>query len=143
VVRHAWLLIGGLFGLGAVTGVLYARSIAARKKRLRQAMVGLLGLYYGVLAPSSTVSAHHGSTNGAAQTVPGHQVIRGDDGWELEINTSPEPPTVGSLVHLDLWLRKDGVVFPGMTAVSIAGTNLEAGQTVLETHILAHQGQTT
>jgi hypothetical protein len=30
-----------------------------------------------------------------------------------------------------------------MTAVSIAGTHLEAGQTVVETHILACQGQTT
>ena len=30
-----------------------------------------------------------------------------------------------------------------MTAVSIAATNLEAGQPVVETHILARQGQTT
>jgi hypothetical protein len=143
VVRQAWLRIGGLFVLGAVAGVPCTRAAAARKKRRRQAIVGLLGLCYGVLASGSTVAAHPGHPHGVAQAAQGHQVIRGDDGWELEIHTSPEPATVGELVQLDLWLRKDGAVFPGTTKVAVTVTSLEAGQTVVETHVLAREGQTT
>jgi hypothetical protein len=143
MIRHIWLRVVGLFVLGVISGGLVARFAATRTKLQSQAIVGLLGLCSGVLVPVSTVSAHPGHSHGADQAAQGHQVIRGNDGWELEIHTSPEPATVGYPVQLDLWLRKDGAVFPDMTAVSIAVTNLEAGQTVVETHILARQGQTT
>jgi hypothetical protein len=54
------------------------------------------------------------------------------------------PATVGHLIQLAIWLRKDGEVFPGMTEVSIAAVNLlEEAQTVVETHILARQGHTS
>jgi hypothetical protein len=143
VVRHGWLLVGALFVLGGVTGVLLARSAAAQKKLLRQAIVGPLVLCYGMLAPVSTVSAHAGHSHGATHAAQAHQIIRGDDGWEFEIHASPEPATVGHLVQLDLWLHKDGTVFPGMSEVSIAVANLEAGQPVVETHLLARRGHTT
>jgi hypothetical protein len=68
--------------------------------------------------------------------------MRGDNGWELEIYSGPMPATVGHVVQLAIWLRKDGEVFPGMTEVAIAVANLEEGQTVVETHILARQGHT-
>ncbi len=53
------------------------------------------------------------------------------------------PATVGHLVQLAIWLRKDGEVFPGMTEVSIEVINQEEGQTVVETYILARQGHTS
>jgi len=137
--RNAWLLIVGLFVLGSVTGVMFARSAAARERLLSRAIVGPLVLC-GALAPASMVSAHDGHTERAAHGALGHQVMRGDNGWELEIHSSPMPATVGHLVQLDLWLRKDGEVFPGMTEVAVAAMNQEDAQMVVETHILARQG---
>jgi hypothetical protein len=102
-----------------------------------------LGLWCGVLPPVGTVAAHPGHSHGAAPAAQGHHVIRGEDGWELAIHTSPERPHVGALVPLDLWLRKDGVVFAGLTEVALSATNLDAGQPVVETHVLAREGQST
>ena len=59
------------------------------------------------------------------------------------IHSIPMPATVGHLIQLTLWLRKDDAVFPGMMEVSIAALNLEEAQTVVETHILARQGYTS
>jgi hypothetical protein len=53
------------------------------------------------------------------------------------------PATVGHLIQLTLWLRKDDAVFPGMMEVAIAALNLEEDQTVVETRILARQGYTS
>jgi hypothetical protein len=53
------------------------------------------------------------------------------------------PATVGHLVQLAIWLRKDGEVFPGMTEVALEVINQEEGQTVVETYILARQGHTS
>jgi len=144
VVRNAWLLIVGLFVLGGVTGVIFARSAAAREKLLSRAIVGPLVLCYGALAPISTVAADVGQHTGtAADAARGHQVIRGDDGWELEVHSSPMPATVGHLVQLAIWLRKDGAGFAGLTEVVIAVVNQEEAETVVGTHILAPQGYTT
>ncbi len=142
VLRNAWLLIVGLFVLGGVTGVIFARSAAARERLLSRAIVGPLVLCCGALAAVSTASADGGHTERAVQAAPGHQILRGDNGWELEMHSRPGPATVGHLVQFDIWLRKDGEVFPGLTQVSLAVANQEEGQTVLETNILAPQGHT-
>ena len=142
VVRNAWLLVVGLFVFGGVTGVIFARSAAARERLLSRAIVGPLVLCCGALAPISTVAADVGHTERAAHGAPAHQVMRGDDGWELEVHSSPAPATVGHLVQLAIWLRKDGAVFPGLTEVAIAVANQEEAQTVMGTHILAPQGHT-
>jgi hypothetical protein len=141
--RHTWLLIVGLFVLGVLTGILVARFVAARAKLRSQALIGLLVLCCGVLAPISMVAAHPGHPEHAAHGTPERQVIWGDDGWELEIHVIPMPVTVGHLIQLALWLCKDDAVFPGMTEVSMTAVNLEEGQTVVETHILARQGSTS
>jgi hypothetical protein len=137
-----WLLIGGLFVLGGITGVIFALSAAAREKLLSRAIVGPLLLCCGALAPLSTVAAHGGHTEQAVHRAPERQVIRGDNGWELEIHVSPMPATVGHVVQLAIWLRKDGAVFPDTTEVSIVVANMEEVQTVMETNILARQGHT-
>jgi len=142
--RNAWLLVVGLFVLGVITGVIFSRSAAARDRLLSRAIVGPLVLCCGALAPISTVAAHVGHTEHAVYGTLERQIIRGDHGWELEIHSSPMPATVGHLVQLAIWLRKDGEVFPGMTEVSIEVVNLlEEAQTVVETHILARQGHTS
>ena len=105
-------------------------------------MLRRLVLCCGALAPISTVAADVGHTERAAHGAPAHQVMRGDDGWELEVHSSPAPATVGHLVQLAIWLRKDGAVFPGLTEVAIAVANQEEAQTVMGTHILAPQGHT-
>jgi len=141
--RNAWLLVVGLFVLGVITGVIFARSAAARERLLSRAIVGPLVLCCGALAPLSTVAAHVGHTEHAAHGAPERQVIRGDKGWELELHSSPMPAMVGHLVQLAIWLRKDGKVFPGMTEVSIEAVNQEEAQAVVGTHILARQGHTS
>jgi hypothetical protein len=142
VARNAWLLIGGLCIFGGIIGAIFARSAAAREKLLSCAIVSPLLLCCGALGPVNTVAAHGGHTEGMLYTAPERQVIRGDDGWELEIHASPMPAIVGHLVHVAIWLRKDGEVFPGMTKVATTVTSLEEGQTVVETNVVARQGHT-
>jgi hypothetical protein len=141
--RNAWLLVIGLFVLGVITGAIFARSAAARERLLSRAIVGPLMLCCSVLAPLSTVAAHVGHTEHTAHGAPERQVMRGDKGWELEIHSSPMPATVGHLVQLAIWLRKDGEVFPGMTEVSIEVVNQEGTQAVVGTHIRVRQGYTS
>jgi hypothetical protein len=143
MMRPPWLLAIGLCILGVSTGVLVARCAAARAKRRSRALMGLLVVCCGALAPLSTVAAHAGYPEHAAQGAPERQVIWGEDGWELEIHAIPMPVTVGHLLQLALWLRKDDAVFPGMTEIAITAVNLEEGQPVVETHILARQGSTS
>jgi len=89
------------------------------------------------------VVAHSGHPEHEAHGAPERQVIRGDDGWELEIHSIPMPVTVGHPLQLALWLRKDGEVFLGMMEVSIVVVNLEEAQTIVETYTLARQGYTS
>src|SRR5215467_23901 len=57
VLRNAWLLIVGLFLLGGITGIIFARSAAARERLRIGAMIGPLLCLYGALGPLSSVSA--------------------------------------------------------------------------------------
>jgi len=144
VVRNAWLLVVGLFVLGGVAGVVFARSATARERLLSLAIVALLGLCGGMLAPARTVAADTGQHTGTAADAAGvRQVVPGDAGWELEVHASPMPATVGRLVQLTVWLRQDGAVFPGPMEVSMAAVNQEHAETVLGAHIRAPQGQTS
>jgi hypothetical protein len=139
MMRHTWLLVG-LFVLGVITAVLVARFASARAKLRSRAIIAPLVVCCGVLAPLSLVAAHAGHPEHAAHGAPERQVIQGDDGWELEIHSIPMPATVGHLIQLTLWLRKDDAVFPGMMEVAIAALNLEEDQMIVETRILARQG---
>ena len=85
VARNAWLLIGGLLIFGGIIGAIFARSAAAREKLLLRHRWPTL-LYCGALGSVSTVAAHGGHTEGTSYRAPERQVIRGDDGWELEIH---------------------------------------------------------
>ena len=142
IMQHPWLLIVGLFVLGTSTGVLVRRVVAARTTRRSRALLGLLVVCCSVLVSLRMVAAHPGHAEHAAHGTPERQVIQGDDGWALELHTISMPVTVGHLLQLALWLRKDEAVFPGMTEILIAAVNLEKGQPVVEINILARQGST-
>ena len=142
MLHPTWLLVG-LFVLGVSTGGLVARVAAARAQRRSRTLLGALVVCCSVLVPNTMVAAHSGHPEHEAQGAPERQIIRGDDGWELEIHAIPMPVTVGQPLHLALWLRKDGVVFLGMMEVAIVVVNLDEAQTVVETSTLARQGSTS
>jgi hypothetical protein len=142
VVRNASMLIGALFLLGGIAGIIFARSAAAREKLWGSASVVLLLGLSGALVPvhgALADSGHRGTTMEASQ---GHQVIHGDQGWELEVQASPTPATVGQLVRLAVWLRKEGTMFPGTTDVRLEVVHREEAHTVLGTHMQTPQGHT-
>jgi hypothetical protein len=143
VVRNAWLLMMGLFLLGGITGILFARSAAARERLLIGAMIGPLLCLCGALVPVSSVSAAADHIRTAAEASPAHQVVRGDHGWELEVHASPMPATVGHLVQCAIWLRQNGEVLPRTMEVWLAVVNQEDDRTVLGTRLLAPQGYTS
>jgi hypothetical protein len=143
VVRNAWLLMLGLFLLGGITGIIFARSAAARERLLTGAMIGPLLCLCGALVPVSSVYADADHTRTAAEAPPAHQVVRGDHGWELEVQASPVPATVGHLVQCAIWLRQNGEVFPGTMEVWLEVVNQEDDRTVLGTRLLTPQGYTS
>src|SRR5207302_3663698 len=51
MMHHTLLLVVGLFVLGVITGVLVSRYAAARAKRRSRALIGLLVVCCGALAP--------------------------------------------------------------------------------------------
>ena len=128
VVRNAGMLIGGLFLLGGITGIIFARSAAAREKLWSRAIVGLLIGLGGALVPCM-VLADTGHTSTAVDASQGRQIIQGDQGWELEVQASPIPATVGQLVQFAIWLRKEGAIFPGLTEVHIEAVHREQAHT--------------
>jgi hypothetical protein len=143
VMRHAWLLIIGLFVLGGLTGVILSRSAAAQERLLSCVIIGPLVLLCSMLAPVRAVSASAEHTTPEGMVTRGHQVVHGDKGWALAVHASPVPATVGHVVQLAIELRKDGELFPGLMEVALEVVNQEEAHVVLETHILARQGQTS
>ena len=142
VVRNAGMLMGGLFLLGGITGIIFARSAAAREKLWGSAIVALLICLGGALLPVHGVLADSGHRGTMVEASQGHQVIHGDQGWELEVQATPIPATVGQLVQFVTWLRKDGTMFPGLTDVHIEVVHREEAHTVLGAHLQARQGHT-
>jgi hypothetical protein len=143
VVRHAWLLIIGLFVLGGLTGIILSRSAAAQERLLNCGIVGPLVLLCSMLAPVRAVSASTEHTMRGAMVKQNRQVVRGDNGWALAVHASPVPATVGHMLQLAIEIRKDGELYPGMIEVGLEVVNQEEAHIVLETHMLARHGQTS
>jgi hypothetical protein len=122
--------------------MIFARSAAARERLWSSTSVALLLGLGGALLPASGVLADHGHRSPTLAASQGRQVIHGDQGWELEVQASPIPATVGQLVQLAMWLRQDGALFPGLTDVHMEVVHQEEAHTVLETHMQARQGYT-
>jgi hypothetical protein len=97
----------------------------------------------GTLVTVTTVSADTDHAKMTAQTARGQQVVQGPDGWELEVHPRPESATVGQLVELAIWLKKDGEVFSDQIDVLLEAAHQEDAHTVLQTAVWARTGQTT
>ncbi len=142
VTRNAWMLVAGLFVLGGIAGVMFARSAATQERRLAFGLIVVLlgGSLLGSVRSAEADSSHSPT---AAPAASAHQVVQGDDGWTLDVQVQPSPATVGQLAECTVTLRKDGEVSTGPTAVSLVVVHQEEGHTVFETHLVASKGQST
>jgi hypothetical protein len=129
-VRNAWLLIIGLFVLGGVAGVVFARSAAAREALLSVPTLMLLALLAS--APGSA----------AAQVAQDSPAGAGAAAWTLEVHPTPAQAMVGQLVQFSITLNKDGKVFAHPTRVLIDVHHVEDDKTVLQATTYAPDGRT-
>jgi hypothetical protein len=127
-VRNAWLLVSGLFVFGGISGVLLARSAAARQQTALAVVLAIL--LAGVLGPEEVAAA----TIQTLQTLPG---------WSLEVQPTPERATVGEPVQLAIVLKKDDKIFAAPMQVSIDIHHLEDNTPVLRTQAMAPDGATS
>lgn len=127
-VRHAWLLVIGLFVFGAISGILFARSAVAREQTAFT--IALAILFAGFL----------GSEAAAAATT---QVPQAPAGWSLAVQATPEQATVGEPVQLAIALKKDDKIFAAPMQVSIDIQHLEDDQAVFRTQAMAPNGATS
>lgn len=129
-VRNMWMLIGGLFCLGGVAGVLFARSAAAREALPSIALLAvLIGL--GIIAPASMAD------------LDGQHIVQGERGWLLDVRTMPAHATVGQLLQFDVVLSKDGAVFPEVTQTTLLLHHVEDGKAMFETTTHAPTGSSS
>lgn len=132
-VRNAWLLIVVLFVLGGISGVVFARSAAAREALRASPTLVLLALLACVWAPVSAV----------AEVPQVHQGSQEDATWTLAVRPTPASATVGQLVQFTVVLSKDGRVFPQPTQVSIEAYHVEDNKMVFQATTYAPDGQTS
>ena len=126
-VRNVWILIGGLFLLGGIGGMLFARSASAREALPSIALwVCLIGL--GMIAPASMADSN------------GQYVVQGEGGWVLDVRTTPTHATVGQMLQFDVVLSKDGAVFPEATQTTLLLHHVEDDKAVFETTTHAQTG---
>jgi hypothetical protein len=141
--RRAWLFRIGLFALGGMAGVWYARVAHRQKARLSRAMIAsgaMLLVSLGVATESVTFADH-----GPRQLVfpKGTQIIQGDNGWTLKVQPTPEQAVVGGLLDLNVALMHEGRAFSGAMEVTIHVYNLKDDQTVLRMTVVAPQSSTS
>jgi hypothetical protein len=127
-VRNAWLLVSGLFVFGGISGVLLARSAAARgSTSLAVVLAILLG---GGLGPHVVAAATLQTPQTSAT-------------WSLEVQPTPEQATVGEPVQLAIVLKKEDKIFAAPMQVSIDIHHLEDNKAVLHTQTIAPDGATS
>ncbi len=132
-VRNVWLLVVGLFGLGGVLGLVLARSARAQSALLLAVFAVPVAL--GMQAESLA--------QGQAETAKAKHVVRGEQGWALEVHPTPDQGTVGQQVRFDMRLTKDGEVFAGATEMSLELHHIEDDKSIFQTDILASAGETS
>jgi hypothetical protein len=142
-VRRAWLFRLVLLSLGGIAGAWYALTAQAPKTLPPSAAITSAVLIVGSLvAVTATLTfADHGPRE--LVFPKGAQVIRGDEGWALEVRPTPEQAVVGELLDLTVTLTREGQVFSGAMDVSMHLYNLKDDQTVLRTNIVTPHGSTS
>jgi hypothetical protein len=127
-VRNAWLLVSGLFVFGGISGVLLARSAAARQQTALVVVLAVLLVQF--LGPDEVAAA----TLQTPQTSPA---------WSLEVHPTPERATVGEPVQLAIVLKKDNQIFAAPMQVAIDMQHLEDHKAVFRTQTMAPDGATS
>lgn len=139
-VRHAWLLVLGLFGLGLVVGGAFARSAAARDRVMSSLLSLAWPLLGSLLVSGISVASAQEHAQKPNRSQRGHVVQRAD-GWSLEVQPQPDSATVGQLLALAIALKHDGRVWPHSMAIELVATNQEEGREVFRTTLHTQPGQ--
>ncbi len=131
-VRNVWILVLGLFLLGGFFGLVLARSATA--KSALQLTIVLMSLGLALQAESTG--------RGQTEATPPPQMVRGEDGWELTVASTPTQGTVGKHVQFAMALTKDGAVLMETTQFSLALHHIEDDTPIFKTDIYAPRGET-
>jgi hypothetical protein len=153
-VRNVWLLVAGLFLLGGVGGVIFARSAIAREGLCQSALIGLALLsglvlpgQVGVSRAAETAPAAHGpAAHGPTSQVPKSYVVEGEGGWTLAVRATPPQGTVGELVRFDIALRqKNGTPAAAADAdaaeITLVMHHVEDDKAVFQTAVYTRGGE--
>jgi hypothetical protein len=142
--RWPWLLMVGLFALGAGVGIGLSCLTTRRMKPLSGvgAMVLLALGYIATLSGPASVEADHPMSS-VLHFPRGPQVIRGNDGWELVVRPTPIQARVGEPWHLAISLNKAGQVFPQRTEVSLNVYQLRDDKPILRAQVIGPTGFAT
>ncbi len=133
-VRNTWLLVGGLLLLGVIAGMIFARSAAAQEALLLAGLMALVSS--GFIWPYLFSSIATATPNDNRQ-----HVAQGDNGWNLEVHSTPTA-TVGQLAPFEVVLKQNDTVFSDPTQTSIVLHHVEDDKAVFQATTYAQAGQT-
>lgn len=134
-IRNIWLVAIGLFIFGGIFGVFMARS--AQAKHALMLTVLLVSTSLGMRAEGDV---HIHKQRSTAQT---SHVTQGENGWALQVDSTPAQGTVGQQVRFDIALTKDGEVSTEETALSLELHHIEDDKNIFKTNILTPHGKTS
>jgi hypothetical protein len=147
-VRNIWLLVVGLFLLGGVGGVMFARSAAAREGLHAVAVLAVVVLG-GLLLPGhvgvSQAAEHGPGAHGSTSHGSDIHTVEGEAGWTLAVQATPSQGTVGKLVRFDIDLRQQGATPSEADGAEIRLVmhHVEDDKAMFETTVYTRQGHAT
>ena len=132
-IRNVWLLIAGLFILGGVFGLMMARSAQAKS-----------ALLLAALAASAAFGMRvEGNVQAPMDAAKTQQVVSGDNGWALQVDSTPAEGMVGQPVRFDISLTKDSEALAEETELTVELHHIEDGKPIFKTKLLAPEGRTS
>jgi hypothetical protein len=84
-----------------------------------------------------------GDVHGPAHTAGTQHVVRGENGWALQVKSTPAHGTVGQEVQFDVALTKDGEVVAEATELALELHHIEDDKPIFKTNLLVPQGETS
>ncbi len=132
-IRNVWLLVAFLFLLGGGFGLVLARSAHAKSALVLTVLLASTAL--GMRAESEVRMQ--------TEITKTQQVVRAENGWALQVDSTPDQGTVGQQVRFDMMLTKDGEVFAEATELSFELHHIEDDKAIFKTHLLAPTGETS
>jgi len=132
-IRNVWLLVLGLFFLGGVFGLVLARSAHAKSALILTV----------ILVPTALGIRAEGTVRAQTESTKTQHVVRGENGWALQVDSTPAQGTVGKQVRFDIVLTKDGEVYAEATELSLELYHIEDGKPIFKTALLTPTGETS